>query len=94
MLAFDTKTKTGHRLLHSWPKFAEPKAKAETDLKYGQTYLCISLDLDTIGCDCSANDQSSRACKLTPCGTANLDSKSPNFVLYKSFNPVNLRRAL
>jgi deoxyribonuclease II len=27
VLAFDTKTKTGYWLLHSWPKFADPRQK-------------------------------------------------------------------
>jgi deoxyribonuclease-2 len=48
VLAFDTVTKTGYWLLHSWPKFAEPKAKADPTPKYGQTYLCLSLTLDTL----------------------------------------------
>jgi deoxyribonuclease-2 len=47
VIAFDTATKTGYWLLHSWPKFAEPAAKADPTPKYGQTYLCISLDLAT-----------------------------------------------
>jgi deoxyribonuclease-2 len=48
VLAFDTETNTGYWLLHSWPKFAEPKAKADPTPKYGQTYLCLSLTLDTL----------------------------------------------
>jgi len=48
VLAFDAGTKTGYWLLHSWPKFAEPKAKADPTPKYGQTYLCLSLTLDTL----------------------------------------------
>jgi deoxyribonuclease II len=48
VLAFDTATKSGYWLLHSWPKFAEPKAKTDPTPKYGQTYLCLSLTLDTL----------------------------------------------
>ncbi|MBS0422341.1 MAG: deoxyribonuclease II family protein [Proteobacteria bacterium] len=48
VLAFDTKTKTGYWLLHSWPKFAEPKAKGDPTPKFGQTYLCLSLTFDTL----------------------------------------------
>lgn len=48
VLAFDLATKTGYWLLHSWPKFAEPKAKADPTPKYGQTYLCLSLTFDTL----------------------------------------------
>ncbi len=47
VLVFDTATETAYWLLHSWPKFAEPGAKTEPTPKYGQTYLCISLDLAT-----------------------------------------------
>jgi deoxyribonuclease-2 len=48
VLAFDAKSKTGYWLLHSWPKFAEPKAKADPTPMYGQTYLCLSLDFATL----------------------------------------------
>ena len=48
VLAFDTATKSGYWLLHSWPKYAEPQAKADPTPKYGQTYLCLSLTLDTL----------------------------------------------
>jgi deoxyribonuclease II len=48
VVAFYAKTKTGYWLLHSWPKFAEPKVKADATPKYGRTYLCIFLDLDTL----------------------------------------------
>lgn len=47
VLAFDTATKTALWLLHSWPKYAFPGAKALPTPKYGQTYLCVSIDLDT-----------------------------------------------
>jgi len=47
VLAFDTATKTAFWLLHSWPKFADPEATNHPTPKYGQTYLCVSLDLDT-----------------------------------------------
>ncbi len=48
VLAFDTETKTGYWLLHSWPKYIDPEATTYPTPKYGQTYLCISLDLDSI----------------------------------------------
>ena len=47
VIAFDTATKTGFWLLHSWPKFADAKAKEMPTPIYGQTNLCISLDIDT-----------------------------------------------
>ena len=48
VLAFDTKSKTGYWLLHSWPKFTDPDEKADPTPMYGQTYLCLSLTLDVI----------------------------------------------
>jgi deoxyribonuclease-2 len=47
VIAFDTASKTAYWLLHSWPKFTVPGSKEDPTPKYGQTYLCISLDLDT-----------------------------------------------
>jgi len=47
VIGFDLATKTAVWLLHSWPKFAEPAAPAMPTPMYGQTYLCISLDLAT-----------------------------------------------
>jgi deoxyribonuclease II len=47
VIAFDTASKTAYWLLHSWPKFADPDATNDPTPKYGQTYLCISLDIAT-----------------------------------------------
>ncbi len=47
VIAFDTASKTALWLLHSWPKFADPGARAMPTPIYGQTFLCISLDLTT-----------------------------------------------
>jgi deoxyribonuclease-2 len=47
VLAFDTASRTALWLLHSWPKYAMPGAPAMPTPKYGQTYLCVSIDLDT-----------------------------------------------
>ncbi len=47
VIAFDTSTDSAYWLLHSWPKFADPGAKHDPTPKYGQTYLCLSLDVDT-----------------------------------------------
>ncbi len=47
VIAFDTDSKTAFWLLHSWPKFADPGATTDPTPQYGQTYLCISLDLET-----------------------------------------------
>ena len=47
VIAFDSKTKSAYWLLHSWPKFADPQAAKDPTPLYGQTYLCLSLDMAT-----------------------------------------------
>lgn len=48
LLVFDTASKTAIWLLHSWPKYADPGVTDEQPaLNFGQTFLCLSLDLDT-----------------------------------------------
>lgn len=47
VIAFDTASKTALWLLHSWPKFADPHASTMPTPIYGQTFLCISLDMAT-----------------------------------------------
>jgi deoxyribonuclease II len=47
VIAFDTASQSAYWLLHSWPKFTEPGAANEPTPQYGQTYLCLSLDLAT-----------------------------------------------
>lgn len=45
VLAFDTASKTALWLLHSWPKFSDPHASEMPTPIYGQTFLCLSLDI-------------------------------------------------
>lgn len=47
VLAFDTDTKTALWLLHSWPKYADAEATSMPTPEYGQTFLCISIDIET-----------------------------------------------
>ena len=47
VLAFDTASKTAFWLLHSWPKFADPGATEMPTPIYGQTFLCLPLDMAT-----------------------------------------------
>jgi deoxyribonuclease-2 len=47
VIAFDTASNTAYWLLHSWPKFSDPTAKKDPTPKYGQTYLCLSLDIES-----------------------------------------------
>jgi len=76
VLAFDTKTKTGFWLLHSWPKFTEEKPKADPTPKYGQTYLCVSLSLDTLE-KIAAQMYDHQQPQTYDCRTADLDKSSP-----------------
>lgn len=47
VIAFDVESKSALWLLHSWPKYADPGASTMPTPVYGQTYLCISITLDT-----------------------------------------------
>ena len=47
VIAFDTVSKTAFWLLHSWPKYADPGAPGMPTPMFGQTFLCISLDMAT-----------------------------------------------
>ena len=49
VIAFDTATDSAFWLLHSWPKFANPKSTEMPTPEYGQTFLCITLDMATAG---------------------------------------------
>lgn len=48
VIAFDTATKSAYWLLHSWPKFADHALSDMPTPIYGQTYLCLSLDIGTV----------------------------------------------
>ena len=47
VIVFDTASKTGFWMLHSWPKFADPEATKMPTPAYGQTYLCVAIDMAT-----------------------------------------------
>ena len=47
VIAFDTASRSAFWLLHSWPKYAAPAAPGMPTPMYGQTFLCISLDVKT-----------------------------------------------
>ncbi len=49
VLAFDLDMQTALWLVHSWPKYADPGATAAPTPEYGQTFLCLSIDLATAG---------------------------------------------
>ncbi len=47
VIGFDTASKSAFWLLHSWPKYFDPKSKALPTPMYGQTFLCITMALAT-----------------------------------------------
>lgn len=85
VLAFDTQSKTGFWLLHSWPKFTEPNPKADPTPKYGQTYLCLTLDLETLE-EIAAQMYDHQQPQTYDCRKANLDPASPLFKLCDGVN--------
>lgn len=49
VIGFDVATNSGFWLLHSWPKFPAADGSAKPAPNYGQTFLCLALDLDQLG---------------------------------------------
>jgi deoxyribonuclease-2 len=47
VIGFDTSTDSGFWLLHSWPKYADPGAVGLPTPMYGQTFMCITINLAT-----------------------------------------------
>jgi deoxyribonuclease-2 len=47
VIGFDTASNTAFWLLHSWPKYAAPAQPGMPTPMYGQTFLCLSLDIKT-----------------------------------------------
>lgn len=87
VIAFDTASKTAFWLLHSWPKYADPLATTMPTPEYGQTYLCISLDLATASqiANQMANHQEPQV--YVPRLPASLDKSDPLYVLTQTLNP-------
>jgi len=84
VLAFDTATKTAIWLLHSWPKYSDPGAKVMPTPQYGQTFLCISLDMATASQIAAqmANHQEPQV--FLPRMPASLSKTDPLFLLTKN----------
>jgi deoxyribonuclease-2 len=87
VIAFDTASRTAFWLLHSWPKYPAPNAQAMPTPIYGQTFLCISLDLATANqiAQQMANHQEPQI--FMPRVPASLDKKSGLFQLTQKLNP-------
>jgi len=49
IIGFDIASNSGFWLLHSWPKYPLPDGSAAPSPDYGQTFLCLALDLDQLG---------------------------------------------
>lgn len=86
VLAFDTASKTAYWLLHSWPKFVDPGARADPTPKYGQTYLCLSLDLSTVS-QIAAQMANHQEPQTYLCRPANLPKTEPLFILTQPLKP-------
>lgn len=86
VIAFDTASKTAFWLLHSWPKFADPGAKNDPTPKYGQTYLCISIDLDTAR-KLAAQMSNHQEPQIYFPNPANLPKTDPLYLLTQSLTP-------
>ena len=86
VIAFDTASKTAYWLLHSWPKFADPGAPRDPTPKYGQTYLCISLDIDSAS-QIAAQMAHHQEPQTYHCRAANLPQTDPLFLLTQQLKP-------
>jgi deoxyribonuclease II len=87
VIAFDTASKTAIWLLHSWPKFADPGAAGMPTPIYGQTYLCLSLDIATASqiANQMANHQEPQV--YVPRIPPALDKKDPLYLLTQPLDP-------
>ena len=86
VIAFDTASKTAYWLLHSWPKFADPGATSDPTPKYGQTYLCVSLDIATAG-QLAAQMANHQEPQIYFPNSANLPKTDPLYLLTQPLTP-------
>jgi len=86
VLAYDSGTKSAFWLLHSWPKFAAPGSVGMPTPEYGQTFLCITLSLDTAHQIAAqmANHQEPQCFLPRAVGLSDTD---PLMALTKPYNP-------
>lgn len=86
VIAFDTASQTAFWLLHSWPKYAAPGAPGMPTPLYGQTFICISLDIataDKIAAQMAIHQEPQ--CFLPR--AASLNKGEPLFALTQPLNP-------
>ncbi len=88
VIAFDTESETAFWILHSWPKFVNPESPAKEDPtpKYGQTYLCITLDLATAN-QIAAQMAHHQEPQVYFPRTANLPNTDPLYILSQPLEP-------
>src|ERR1051326_3078093 len=86
VIAFDTASKTAYWLLHSWPKFVDPDASNDPTPKYGQTYLCLSLDIATAS-KIAGQMSNHQEPQTYLCRKANLAATDPLFLLMQTLDP-------
>jgi len=87
VIAFDTASKTAVWLLHSWPKYSMPGEKMLPTPKYGQTYLCVSIDLDTANAIATVMINHQEPQVFTSRLPASLDANAPLRLLTQKINP-------
>jgi len=87
VIAFDTKSNTALWLLHSWPKYADPHASEMPTPMYGQTFLCISLDMAAASkiAEQMGNHQEPQV--YFPRVPASLDKSNALYLLAQPLNP-------
>lgn len=86
VIAFDTGSKSAYWLLHSWPKFADPGATNDPTPKYGQTYLCLSLDIATAR-EIAAQMANHQEPQIYFPNPANLPKTDPLYLLTQPLEP-------
>lgn len=87
VIVFDTATKSAFWLLHSWPKYADPGAKGMPTPDYGQTFLCVALDMATASKIAAqmANHQEPQV--FLPRVPSSLSKTDPLYLLTQTLNP-------
>jgi deoxyribonuclease-2 len=87
VLAFDVETQTAFWLLHSWPKFAAPDLPGMPTPLYGQTFLCLTLSIQTarkVAAQMIAHQEPQVYAPRIPKG---LEASDPFLLLSQPINP-------
>lgn len=87
VIAFDTASKTALWLLHSWPIYVDPSASLMPTPDYGQTFLCISLDMATASQIAAQMGNHQEPQVYLPRVPASLDKSDALYLLTQPINP-------